>query len=254
VSNAQTVDFTGRVVIVTGASSGIGRAVALSFAEAGAAVLATGRNEQALAELSAAHASIETIRCDLTDEDAPEAIVRTAVDRWGRLDVLVNNAGILTMMPLREVTSDRVKQVFDTNVVAPSLLAGAALPYLQKSGGSIVNIASTFGHRPIAVAGHYGASKAAIEHLTRSWALELAEDGIRVNAVAPGPIESDALSAAGLPPAEVEQIKKAEAARIPLGRRGRPEEIAVWVLRLADPSTEWLTGQVLTVDGGLEVT
>ncbi|MFI1469195.1 SDR family NAD(P)-dependent oxidoreductase [Streptomyces wuyuanensis] len=253
-SNELTVDFTGRVVIVTGASSGIGRAIALSFAEAGAAVLGTGRNEQALAELSAAQPSVETIRCDVTDEDAPEAIVRTAVDRWGRLDVLVNNAGILTMMPLREVTSDRVKQVFDTNVVAPSLLAGAALPYLQKSGGSIVNIASTFGHRPIAVASHYGASKAAIEHLTRSWALELAEDGIRVNAVAPGPIESDALSAAGLPPTEVEQIKKAEAARIPLGRRGRPEEIAVWVLRLADPSMEWLTGQVLTVDGGLEIT
>ncbi|MEU6704885.1 SDR family NAD(P)-dependent oxidoreductase [Streptomyces wuyuanensis] len=253
-SNELTVDFTGRVVIVTGASSGIGRAIALSFAEAGAAVLGTGRNERALAELSAAHPSVETIRCDVTDEDAPEAIVRAAVDRWGRLDVLVNNAGILTMMPLREVTSDRVRQVFDTNVVAPSLLAGAALPYLRESGGSIVNIASTFGHRPIAVASHYGASKAAIEHLTRSWALELAEDGIRVNAVAPGPIESDALSAAGLAPAEVEQIKKAEAARIPLGRRGRPEEIAVWVLRLADPSMEWLTGQVLTVDGGLEIT
>ncbi|SDN75892.1 SDR family NAD(P)-dependent oxidoreductase [Streptomyces wuyuanensis] len=253
-SNELTVDFTGRVVIVTGASSGIGRAVALSFADAGAAVLGTGRNAQALGELSAAHASIETIRCDVTDEDAPEAIVRTAVDRWGRLDVLVNNAGILTMMPLREVTSDRVKQVFATNVVAPSLLAGAALPYLQESGGSIVNISSTFGHRPVAVASHYGASKAAIEHLTRSWALELAGDGVRVNAVAPGPIESDALSAAGLPPAEVEQIKKAEAARIPLGRRGRPEEIAVWVLRLADPSMEWLTGQVLTVDGGLEIT
>ncbi|MCZ7456624.1 SDR family NAD(P)-dependent oxidoreductase [Streptomyces sp. WMMC940] len=97
-------------------------------------------------------------------------------------------------------------------------------------------------------------SKAAIEHLTRSWALELAPEGVRVNAVAPGPVESDALTAAGLPPAEVVQIKKAEAARIPLGRRGRPEEIAVWVLRLADPTTEWPTGQVLTVDGGLEVT
>lgn len=254
VSNAATVDFTGRVVVVTGASSGIGRAVAVSFADAGASVLGVGRNEQALAELSDAHGSIETFRCDVTEEGAAQAIVWAAVDRWGRLDVLVNNAGILVMMPLGEVTSDRVEDVFATNVVAPSVLAGAALPFLQKSRGAIVNVSSTFGHRPIAGASHYGASKAAIEHLTRSWALELASDGVRVNAVAPGPIESDALSSAGLAPADVEQIKQAEAARIPLGRRGTPEEIAVWVLRLADPTTQWLTGQVLTVDGGLENT
>ncbi|WP_369243812.1 SDR family NAD(P)-dependent oxidoreductase [Streptomyces sp. R41] len=239
---------------MTGASSGIGRAVAVSFADAGASVIGVGRNAQALSELSDVHPSIETVRCDVTEEGAPQEIIRAAVERWGRLDVLVNGAGILEMMPLREVTFERVRRVFDTNVTAPSLLAGAALPYLQATRGSIVNIASTFGHRPIAVASHYGASKAAIEHLTRSWALELAPEGIRVNAVAPGPVESGALSASGLPQVEVERIKEAEVARIPLGRRGRPEEIAAWVLRLADPATEWLTGQVLTVDGGLEIT
>jgi NAD(P)-dependent dehydrogenase (short-subunit alcohol dehydrogenase family) len=114
-------------------------------------------------------------------------------------------------------------------------------------------VSSTFGHRPAAGFAHYAASKAAIEQLTRSWALELAPDGIRVNAVAPGPTESEALASAGLPADAIEQIKTDEAARIPLRRRGEPAEVAAWIVRLADRHTSWLTGQVLTVDGGLEL-
>ncbi|MFF5263601.1 SDR family NAD(P)-dependent oxidoreductase [Actinomadura viridis] len=102
-------------------------------------------------------------------------------------------------------------------------------------------------------AAHYAASKAALEHLTRSWAVELAPERVRVNALAPGPTESEALSAAGLPDGVVEQIKQDESARVPLGRRGEPGEIATWILRLADPAATWLTGQVLTIDGGLEL-
>jgi NAD(P)-dependent dehydrogenase (short-subunit alcohol dehydrogenase family) len=251
VSNTRLTD---RTVIVTGAGSGIGRATAIAFANAGARVLGVGRRGASLLQTASEHPAVATFVADVCADGAPDAVIEEAVRRWGRVDVLVNNAGAAAIVPLGDVTGARITELFALNVTAPSLLARVALPYLREVRGSIINVSSTFGHRPLPGGSHYAASKSAIEMLTRSWALELAVDDVRVNAVAPGPTESEALAAAGLPDDVVESIKHDEAAQIPLGRRGKPEEIADWIVHLADPASTWLTGQILTVDGGLELT
>src|SRR5690606_2752723 len=131
----------------------------------------------------------------------------------------------------------------------------AALPYLKRSNGSIINVSSTFGHKAAGSLSHYAASKAALEHMTKCWALELAHDGIRVNAVAAGPTESDCLAERmGLSPGQIDSIKSEERARSPLGRRGLPDDVASWITALASSDAGWITGQIFTVDGGLSVT
>jgi NAD(P)-dependent dehydrogenase (short-subunit alcohol dehydrogenase family) len=252
--NVPDTRLTDRTVIVTGAGSGIGRATAIAFANAGAHVLGVGRREASLLQTASEHPAVATFVADICVDGAPEAVIEEAARRWGRVDVLVNNAGAAAIGPLGEVTGARITDLFALNVTAPSLLARAALPNLREVHGSIINVSSTFGHRPLPGGSHYAASKSAIESLTRSWALELAADNVRVNAVAPGPTESEALAAAGLPEEVVEKIKRGEAEQIPLGRRGKPEEVADWIVHLADPASTWLTGQILTVDGGLELT
>jgi NAD(P)-dependent dehydrogenase (short-subunit alcohol dehydrogenase family) len=227
-TSPPTSRFTDRVVIVTGAGSGIGRAIAVAFAAAGARVLRVGRRQDALDATAQEHPGIAVLAADIRAAHAPQAVIDTAIGWWSRVDVLVNNAGATTVLPLADASADRITSLFELHVTAPSLLARAALPHLRQTRGSIVNISSTYGHRPVPGAAHYAASKAALEQLTRCWAMGLAPDGIRVNALAPGPTESEALTAAGLPEPTVNQIKQDEARRIPLGRCGQPDEVAAW--------------------------
>lgn len=245
-------EFEGRVAIVTGGGSGIGRAVATGLARRGANVLITGRRQSLLDEALAVHGNLQGLLADVAKPEDAGRTVEAAVSRWGRLDVLVNNAGAGAVLPLAEIGAQQIADILAANVIGPSLLAQAALPYLEATGGSIINVSSVFGHRAGAGLSHYAASKAALEHLTRCWALELAGQGIRVNAVAAGPTESGALTGMmGLSAEAAADVEAKEREKIPLGRRGRPDDVARWIVHLADPASDWVTGQVIDVDGGL---
>jgi NAD(P)-dependent dehydrogenase (short-subunit alcohol dehydrogenase family) len=247
--------LTGKVAIVTGGTSGIGRATALSFARHGAKVIITGRRVAPLREAMADHPNIAGCTADVSvPADAWRTIDET-LNAWGRVDILVNNAGAGAMLPMAEATAEKITNIFAVNVLGPSLISAAALPYLAASRGAIVNVSSTLGRKAAAGLSHYAASKAALDQLTRCWALELAPLGVRVNAVAAGPTESGALTGMmGLSPEEAEAVKERERDQIPLKRRGNPEEVARWIVSLADAASDWVTGQVMTIDGGLGIT
>jgi len=243
-----------KVVVVTGGSSGIGRAAALGFAARGAKVLVTARRPGPLEAVAAGHPDIAGLVADAASADDAGRTIAGAMERWGRVDVLVNNAGAGALLPLADATAERIAGILAVNVVGPSLIARAALPHLAATKGAIVNVSSTFGHKAAAGLSHYAASKAALEHLTRCWALELAPHAIRVNAVAAGPTESGALTGMmGLSPEQAEAVKAEERERIPLRRRGEPHDVARWIVQLADPASRWVTGQVIAVDGGLSI-
>jgi NAD(P)-dependent dehydrogenase (short-subunit alcohol dehydrogenase family) len=243
-----------KVVLITGGGAGIGRAAALLFARQGAQVVVTGRRESALQALASEHEGIDYVVADARSAGDAARTVQTVVERHGRLDVLVNNAGAGAILPLAQASAEQVQAIFATNVIGPSLLITAALPHLKEARGAIVNVSSTFGHKAGAMLSHYAGSKAALEHMTRCWALELAADGVRVNAVAAGPTETDFLAERmQLTPEQIEQVKSQERASIPLGRRGLPEDVAAWIVSLAGGDAAWITGQVLAVDGGLNI-
>ena len=244
-----------KVVLVTGGGAGIGRAAALQFADAGACVVVTGRRSEPLERLASGRDGVRFVVADAAAAEDASRTVNQVIEYWGHLDVLVNNAGAGAILPLEAASREAIADIFAVNVFGPSLLATAALPYLKATKGNIVNVSSTFGHKAAPALSHYGASKAALEHMTRCWALELAREHIRVNAVAAGPTETDFLTERmGLSQEQANAVKAQERTNIPLGRRGLPEQVAAWIVALASDEGAWVTGQVVTVDGGLAIT
>ncbi|MER7948439.1 SDR family oxidoreductase [Streptomyces sp. NPDC096079] len=239
-----------RVVVVTGAGTGIGRATARSFAGQGATVVAVGRRAEPLRETAEGHPGIHPFTADVTGDGAPEEIVRSVLTAHGRLDVLVNNAGISTGGPLGTLGRSVIGPLLETNLVAPVLLTQAAVPALRESRGVVVNVTTTIGQRGWPANSVYPATKSALETLTRCWAVELAPAGVRVVAVAPGAIETPIADHMGLSPEQREAVRSWQLAHTPLGRIGRPEEVAWAITALAAPDAAFLTGTVLPVDGG----
>ena len=241
-----------QVVLITGALTGIGRAAALLFAREGHRVVVAGRREEAgqglATELRALGAEAEFIRTDVRHEDDVRSLVDRTVARFGRVDAAVNNAGTEGQPgPVTQQTAESYAATFDTNVLGTLLSMRHELRVMKAQGsGSIVNISSTYGHEGAGGASVYAASKHAVESMTKSAALEAASSGVRVNAVAPGPTETGMLNRF----TGTAKRKAALAAGVPLGRVGDPEEIARAIVFLASDEASFVTGQVLTADGG----
>jgi 3-oxoacyl-[acyl-carrier protein] reductase len=244
-----TIDLAGRVALVTGASRGIGRAVALTLARAGARVVAAARGANAEATASAIAAAggeALAVSADITRPAEVEAMVRAALERFGRLDILVNNAGIARDQLLLRMTRDDWDAVLETNLTAAFTCAQAVLrPMLKARYGRIVLVSSVVGQMGNAGQTNYAASKAGLIGFAKALAREVASRHITVNVVAPGLIDTDMTRAL------TADAREAWESRIPLGRLGTPEDVAAAVCFLASDGAAYITGQVVAVNGGM---
>lgn len=237
------------MAIVTGAGSGIGAAAARILADDGMHLVLVGRRrgplESVLEDLDGGGVAVSA---DVGDPAAPREIVEHALEAFGRIDVVVNNAAVIHTGPLPSVTRESFDRHYAVNVGGPLFLVTAALAALQRSDdAAVVNISSSVG--TLIKPGNmlYGSTKAALEYLTRAWAHELAADGIRVNCIAPGPVDTPIHATYS---DDLEATHADLASRIPLRRMGVPEDIAHWVRFLVSPESRWTTGNVIHVDGG----
>jgi NAD(P)-dependent dehydrogenase (short-subunit alcohol dehydrogenase family) len=239
----------GKVALVTGGTSGIGKATAMEFARAGAKVVLTGRREkegaQVVAEIKKLGSDAEFVRGDVAKDADVKAMVDFTVDKFGKIDIAFNNAGVEWVGPLDQATEAEYRRVFDTNVWGVLNSMRHEIPVMLKNGGgAIVNTSSVAGHVGFPQVSVYIASKHAVEGLTKSVALEFAKQNIRINAVAPGPITTEMWDRFA------REAKEQITATVPVGRVGTAEQIAAAVLYLCSDGAKFTTGTSLVVDGG----
>jgi NAD(P)-dependent dehydrogenase (short-subunit alcohol dehydrogenase family) len=247
--NMASEVLTGKAALVTGATRGIGAAVARALDAAGARVALSGR-DRALLEDVAAGLTREPVvlPAELRDPDAPGALAAAALEALGGVDVLVNNAAMAARVPTTELTAELVDALYAVNVRAPLLLIGAVIPGMRRAGGgSIINLSSVSGVIGTPRRSAYGATKGAIDAATRSLAAELGPDNIRVNAVAPGVVDTQLWAKNKAIPGVIEQVER----QTPLRRWSTPEDVADAIVFLATSAARFITGETICVDGGM---
>jgi NAD(P)-dependent dehydrogenase (short-subunit alcohol dehydrogenase family) len=254
-----SLDFTGRIALVTGASSGIGRATAVRLARDGADITLVARRADRLHEVaerihSETSRSSLPIVADVTSEADAERVVASTIERFGAIHVLVNAAGILVPGSIENTTMAAWDETMSVNLRAVFHLMSLAVPHLEVVRGNVVNVSSVVGLRAFPAILAYCVSKAAVDQLTRCAALELASKGVRVNAVNPGVVETEAHLSGGMEPAAYEQFLERSRSTHPLGRFAQPDEIAELIVFLASEKASWITGATYSIDGGRALT
>jgi 3-oxoacyl-[acyl-carrier protein] reductase len=244
--------LTGKVAVVTGASKGIGAGIAEDLAREGASVVVnySSSREQADAvvkRIKSAGGAAKAVRADVSKPAEAQQLVKAAVAEYGKVDILVNNAGVYEFQPLESITEKHFDRMFDLNVRGLVFATQAAVGAFGDSGGSVINIGSVASHLAPPTASVYSATKGAVDVLTKSLAAELGPKNVRVNAVLPGPVETEGTAAM----AEFEPMLAQTLPRTPLGRVGQPSDIAHVVSFLASGDSAWITGQIIQAAGGL---
>jgi NAD(P)-dependent dehydrogenase (short-subunit alcohol dehydrogenase family) len=250
-SNNNGQKLAGKIAVITGGNSGIGLATAKRFVEEGAHVVITGRREKDLKEAAALIGrNVTTVAGDVSRLEDLDRLYAVVKEKHGHIDILFANAGGGTVAPLATATESHFDKIFDVNVKGLFFSVQKALP-LFKDGGSIILNSSVSNVMGVPAFTAYAASKAAVRSFARGWTMELKDRKIRVNSMSPGPIETPALEKAGLTAEQAEQAAAQFASQVPLGRRGKPEEIAAVVTFLASDESSFITGVDLAVDGGM---